>query len=272
MKKLFFAFILLGLTMLLRAQTVDSIIVEQAGELIKIHYKILNSTQYQTFRVTVFCAINGGLESKLKSLSGDFGENVIGGREEYMVLWDVLKDVEEVNNVNFSIRAELTSDNTPKGNSRTSSSSSKAYWQKKRFFLMPVAAVNPHYILLGGRIGFMGTVGISFGTFVGNKPYPPDHDENSYQSTGAYLDLTKRIVNKDNLQLHLLAGIAISDHKSTAATSYQGSMRWGPDLGVVAGISRLALYAGFSAVKPSFFSELDSEGTAWFNLGVGIRF
>jgi hypothetical protein len=84
MKKLTIILLIsIGFFSLIKSQTVDSIKVEQAGELIKIHYKILNSNQYQTFRVTVFCSINGGLESKLKSLSGDFGENVIGGRDEY---------------------------------------------------------------------------------------------------------------------------------------------------------------------------------------------
>jgi hypothetical protein len=96
MKKTALTLILLfGLFPIILSQTVDSIKIEQAGELIKVHYKILNSNQSQVFRVTVYCSINGGLPSVIKSLSGDFGENVVGGRTDYMVLWDVLKDVDE---------------------------------------------------------------------------------------------------------------------------------------------------------------------------------
>jgi hypothetical protein len=79
MKKIVFTlFFLFGLITVITCQTVDSIKVEQAGELIKIHNKILNSTPDQFFKVTVLCSINGGLQSVLKSLSGDYGDNVVG--------------------------------------------------------------------------------------------------------------------------------------------------------------------------------------------------
>jgi hypothetical protein len=52
------------------------------------------------------------LQSVLNSLSGDYGDNVVGGRQEYMVLWDVLKDVDEVKSVDFSVRAELLNSKT----------------------------------------------------------------------------------------------------------------------------------------------------------------
>ena len=255
-------------------QTVDSIKVEQAGDLIKIHYKILNSTQYQTFRIAVSAKINGGLESKLESLIGDVGENVLGGKEDYLIIWDALKDVEEVNSAEFSVRAELISDNTPKRSGKINTSD-PVYWQKERFFLIASGAIGSDYFLGGGRIGYMGSFGFSFSALFGNKPYPDGYTkdgDDSYQSTVASIDLTKRIVNNKNNQLHILGGIAISDQASTSANNYQGSMRWGIDLGLVAGINRVALYAGFSKVKPPFFSDLDSEGTSWFNIGFGVRF
>jgi|WetSurMetagenome_2_1015567.scaffolds.fasta_scaffold122772_2 hypothetical protein len=201
MKKIIFSFILLGFAIFLNAQTVDSIKVEQAGELIKIHYKILNSNQYQTFRVTVFCSINGGLESKLKSLSGDFGENVVGGRNEYMVLWDVLKDVEEVKSVDFSVRAELLKDETPVSELKKDMSK----WSGGMVYILP-AYGNGHGTYFGLRAGYMGRWGI-YAKFVAGKE--------DFDNTDVYkpvfhisLDLTKRIVNSGPFQMHILAGVA----------------------------------------------------------------
>jgi hypothetical protein len=129
---IFFTFLFVST---INAQTVDSIKVEQAGELIKIHYKILNSTQYQTFNVAVSAKINGGLESKLESLIGDVGDAVKGGKDNYIVIWDVLKDVDEVNSIDFSVRAELLMDNNPDKNLKTVSNTKErtSKWEKARY-------------------------------------------------------------------------------------------------------------------------------------------
>ena len=58
------------------SQKVDSIKVEQSGDFIKIWYKILDSEPGQTYRVKVLCSINGGLNTELRSISGDAGEQV----------------------------------------------------------------------------------------------------------------------------------------------------------------------------------------------------
>lgn len=258
------------------AQTVDSVRIEQAGDMIKVHYKILNSTRYQTFRVTVFCSINGGLESKLKNISGDFGENVIGGRDDYMVLWDVLKDVDEVKSVDFSVRTELLKDDSPKDiNSDLKLTDSQKYWSKERFYVLFTGAVGSGYILAGGRIGYMGRWGFSLSTVAGTKKFTePNTDKPTYTSTLSALDITKKIANKDEMQLHLLAGIAFGDHEGSSGSvgGSQASMRWGFDLGLVAGIKRFALHAGFSSIKAPFFTEYDSDGTFCFDFGIGIRF
>ena len=150
---------------IIQSQTIDSVRIEQAGELIKIHYKILNSNQYQTFRVTVFCSINGGLKSELKSLSGDFGENVVGGRTDYLVLWDVLKDVDEVNSVDFSVRAELIKDQTQVGEIK--SEKILKNWENKEFYLMPCdgwgegGSGKIFAFTLGLRLAYMGSWGVS---------------------------------------------------------------------------------------------------------------
>jgi hypothetical protein len=273
MKKIAFALLLLfGLIPVVQSQTVDSIKVEQAGDLIKIHYKILNSNQYQVFRITVFCSINGGLKSELKSLSGDSGDNVSGGKSDYLVLWDVLKDVEEVKSVDFSVRAELLKDDTPKQKT-TLNISDPEYWSKERFFLIAAMATGSNYTLIGGRLGYMGSFGFSLGIEVGKKKYTALFDKTTYNSSAIGLDLTKRIVNKDNFQLHLIAGLAIGDQESTdAARDYQPSLRCGPDLGLMAGIGRTALYLGYSSIKKPFFSSADALGTSWVDFGIGVRF
>jgi hypothetical protein len=94
------------------SQKVDNITVVQSGDLINIRYKILNSSSAQLFRVKVLCSLNGGLNTEIRSFSGDAGDNVAGGRSDYLVVWDVLKDVDEIKSVEFIVRAELISDNS----------------------------------------------------------------------------------------------------------------------------------------------------------------
>ena len=190
--------LLFVLLSIIRSQTVDSIKVEQAADLIKLHYKILNSTPYQIFKVTILCSINGGLKSELASISGDCGANVSGGKSEYLVLWDVLKDVDEVNSVDFSVRAELIKDNTP----------SNYLKHKKNFNIMASAQLpGPGF---GIRSGYMTNFGFSFQYIAGkavlipNSGYPERPNLNRFT-----LDLTKRIINKRSFQMHLMLGMGV---------------------------------------------------------------
>ena len=90
-------------------QTIDSVKAEQIGELVKIHYRISNSTTDQTYQVTIVCSINGNLNTEIKSIFGDVGQ-VRGGKNEYLIIWDVFKDVEELQSADFTVRAVLLSD------------------------------------------------------------------------------------------------------------------------------------------------------------------
>ena len=255
---LLFCFIQLTLS-----QKVDSIKVEQAGELIKIHYKILNSNVSQVFRVTVFCSINGGLESKLKSLSGDFGENVAGGRQDYMVLWDVLKDVDEVNTVDFSVKAELVQGNSSlKGPDKT---------RKKRAYLLAAGLVGPLNMQGGYRFGFMGNWGLSFSSLFGTRKFSTSSEK--YQGFSMMADITKRIVNTKDLQLHLLTGLVVANNEVSQPGVLQDKFLYGLDMGVVAGFKRLSLYTGFSSAQwMTIKTTVPVEGFSFFNAGVGIRF
>jgi hypothetical protein len=105
-KQNIFVLFFLALSLYLNGQTVDSVVAEQVGDLVKIRYKILNSTSDQLFKVTILCAINGGLKSELNNTFGDLGE-VRGGKTEYTIVWDVLKDVDELQSADFFVRAEM---------------------------------------------------------------------------------------------------------------------------------------------------------------------
>jgi hypothetical protein len=245
------------------SQKVDSIKVEQTGDLIKINYKILNSTPDQVFRITVFCSINGGLESRLKSLSGDFGDNVAGGRENYMVLWDVLKDVDEVKTVDFSIKAELVQGNPSKQGPEKI--------RKKRTYLMAAGLVGPLRTQVGYRLSFMGNWGLSYSGLFGNNKFSTGED--TYEGFTIIADITKRIVNTKDLQLHLLTGLAVANTEVNQTGVYQDKFLYGFDLGLAAGFKRFSLHTGFSTARwPTIKTTVQADPTSWFNIGAGIRF
>lgn len=275
MKKMITLLLLVFLfTSYIKSQTVDNIKVEQAGDVIKIHYQILNSTPNQVFKVTVLCSINGGLESVLKSLSGDFGDNVVGGRAEYMVLWDVLKDVDEVNSVDFSIKAELIKDN-----SLTNKSGTKALSDRKIHVFLVGGGPGAKF---GGKIGYMGSWGITamylFGKEDSYKVTLLDDSEESVFSIG--LDLTKRIVNAKTFSLHLFAGLNVSklllydENRSDPKAFFDNWI--GYEGGLMMSINRLA----FSFCINVFDEDWDEEGSVSFGdtdkvytyIGIGYRF
>lgn len=246
--------LLLGLSYLLKSQTVDSIKVEQAGDLIKIHYKILNSNEFQTFQVTVFGSINGVLKSELKSLLGDFGGNVPGGKSDYLVIWDVLKDVDEVNSVDFSVRAELLKDDTP-----ITKSKNKVDWQKERIHTMFAFGQIQDDILFGIQLAYIGSWGITAKYLRRNIDMEDDTETTSLVHYG--LSLTKRIINKDRFSMHLLAGI---DHGHFYLDNLTNSIEIATtyELGTIMAYKRLAVSFALSGYKGNYF----------VNWGIGIRF
>jgi hypothetical protein len=270
-KTAFFLILLFGIFSLIKSQTVDSIKIEQAGDLIKIHYKILNSTPDQVFRVNVFCSINGGLPSVLKSLSGDFGDNVVGGRSDYMVLWDVLKDVDEVKSVDFSVRAELIKDNSLSG-----SSDSKAI-SKRRFHVLVVGEFpglkTPEKF--GVKIGYIGSWGISAMYLSGNSQnvYSSFYAEGKAYTGG--LDLTKRIVNAKKFKMHLYTGVLVSkfqtenpnDHSFLGYKSLSGM-----EGGLILSFPNLLFSFGYGSFKKERQDIKISSRNEFIYLGLGYRF
>ena len=92
------------------SQTVENIRVTQEGEQLKITYRIGASTETQLFNVFLSCTMAGGAKVEPRSVIGDIGENVVGGKSYYTVMWDVFEDVDEVIDPNITVRVELVKD------------------------------------------------------------------------------------------------------------------------------------------------------------------
>jgi len=97
----------------MHAQTVENIRVESEGENIKISYRIGGSSDAQLYNVTLTCSMDGGTRFEPKTVIGDVGENIRGGRSFYTVIWDVFEDVEQVGNAEFFVKVDLVSDMSP---------------------------------------------------------------------------------------------------------------------------------------------------------------
>ena len=110
MKKIFLLAVLVFTANIILAQTVENIRVEQDGENLNIHYRIGGSTSEQLYFVTLTCSIDGGPVFEPKSVIGDVGANIRGGKSFNTVVWDVFEDVEEVGSVEFFVKVDLTSD------------------------------------------------------------------------------------------------------------------------------------------------------------------
>ena len=289
MRKKLLIIVFLGIAAILSSQSVDSIKVEQTGDYIRIGYKILGSIPGQVYRVKVLSSINGGLNSELRSVSGDVGENVQGGKDEYFVVWDVLKDVQELEAAEFIVRAELTGDVVSNNGKQNNEETLK--WSKKGFNLM-LASEFPGP-KAGFRIGYMRSFGLSFqfvygktllkeeqtvipilGPPTGTVSYEPDPQP----SIG--LDITKRIVNLNSFQMHLIAGAQrtrlIFYNSQASETPYQVEKVYGPEFGLACGIKNFAFSVLLTHFDPGQIEKstdfLGVSPFTYISSTIGIRF
>jgi hypothetical protein len=270
------------LSSILKAQTVDSIKVEQAGDLIKVHYKILGSTPSQVFRVSVLCSIEGGLKSQLNSLAGDFGDNVVGGRDDYMVLWDVLKDIDELKSAEFFVKAELIKDLSAKP---LEVFDTTKFWASKRIII--ISQLDMPGSRLDLRLGYLGLFGISAHLLFGKVPVFSEYQSNpSYTELGTRfgigLDITKCIISEKYFQLHLVGGYRNNDvivyfsGPPSPQFWFQGAE--GPELGTILAYRRVAISLMYFFYNPDQPVERNDEPVTlisphqYFNFGIGIRF
>ena len=261
------------LTPYIKSQTVDSIKVEQTGDYIKIRYKILNSTPAQVYKVKVLCSINGGMNTEIRSISGDVGDMIAGGKSDYWVVWDVLKDVDEIKSVEFIVRAELLKENTISGKSGTKEIS------KNKFNVFLVTDIIEGRVgqKFGGRLGYLGSWGIS-AMFIKGKEYSNSSFANADVSrfTGS-LDLTKRIVNNKSFKLHLYTGVIFANllyegyniygdmyGQYHLSTSIEGGFIWS--------INKLAFSFGTSFFQKEREDEKLHGSNGFGYVGLGWRF
>jgi hypothetical protein len=276
MQKIVFILLLLGLTEAINSQTVDSIKVEQSGDFIKIRYQIRNSNPDQIYRVKVLCSINGGLNNELRSVSGDTGDHIVGGKPEYWVVWDVLKDVDQVNSVEFIVRAELVSE-TDKGVRK------EINWSDKKMHVLVVGDRGSKGNLAGIRLGYMGKFGITAkvakGSVTDDFVLGSEGQNTEVPLLNTSLDLSARLVNSRKFQLHYLLGIAYCKVKAEQdyhPTNMEGNiydMYPGINFGLVFDISRICLTIGGSAFLPSTdVPEGYNIKPGYISAGLGVKF
>ena len=137
--------VILGMLILanlsIQAQKVTNVHAEQNGSKIEIYYNIEDSDPTQIFTVSVYYEDAKKMMIKPRSLAGDVGENVVGGKEIYLVIWDVLNDVDDLGDAEFFVRIEKQS--------KTVASEQKNTW-----FLGLNSAVG--YTPYGVRLGYGG--------------------------------------------------------------------------------------------------------------------
>lgn len=89
------AILLIGFSSL-AAQDFKNLAAKQFGEKINIEYAISGENLGQLFEVTPFYSLDAGKTfMPLKSVKGNVGPNVPGGRNQ-IIIWDVLKDMQEL--------------------------------------------------------------------------------------------------------------------------------------------------------------------------------
>jgi hypothetical protein len=209
------------------SQEVSNIITRQLGDKIEISYKIDNSTEQQLFFVSIYCSVDGKDRIKLTSVTGDVGDNIKGGQVAYKIIWDVLKDVDEVNSAEFFVKIELKED----GSKLTTIS---PLGQKK----WVIGYNGSAYLPFGVRVSYLGNwggyLGVRFGnvwnTYGGYVDYYKyasyqDYSNGDYLTDSIYTEypywdkdysefgfsvnagVTKRLLSKKKYQLHAYAGI-----------------------------------------------------------------
>lgn len=271
------------------SQVVDSIKAEQAGDFIRISYKILDSKPGELYRVRVLCSINGGLNTELRSVSGDTGDNVQGGKPEYFVVWDVLKDVDELKSAEFIIRAELVSD-VNQQSAKKNLSEATLKWNKKWFHLGPAVEIpGPKY---GFQAGIMGSFGLAVIVTTGEYSIAGDivlpvgfsvdiddflEDKKANQAT---ILLTVRIVSQNMFQMHLMGGIQRSRmiflDPNAMTTPYHDEKVFGPSAGLTFDINHAAFTLVVTHIDPG---QVEKEGDFvsiapfnYLNAGLCFRF
>ena len=113
MKKFFLLIITLYSTQLF-AQRVDNIYAEQKGNKLYVYYDLDDNSCCDRFDIALFATLNGDYEKrKLREVSGDVGHDIRPGREN-VIVWDVLDEIDELENVRFYVQAKSLTPQAPR--------------------------------------------------------------------------------------------------------------------------------------------------------------
>ena len=234
------------MSMFVKSQTVENIRTQQDGEKINIYYQIANSNKDQLFRVTISCRINNENKIILKTVTGEVGDNVKGGEEEYKAVWDVLKDVDELTNAEFFVRIELKDDGSTLQAVKTIEGFNLFKYEKenKGQFFIAVQTV-------GGKVGYMGKWGFA----VSAGPDLIDYEFSLLAS------ISKSIIRKQHFQWNIYPLVGMHE----TYDDYSDEYYWGLAYGGGTDISIGHLYLNFD-----FF--IDEEACPHIMTGFGWRF
>ncbi|MEN8120268.1 MAG: hypothetical protein ABFS35_07975 [Bacteroidota bacterium] len=231
-----------------KAQTVENIHTEQVGEKINIYYQIKNSGDDQIFHVTISCLINNSKKIILKSITGDVGDNIIGGKEGYKAIWDVLQDVDELTNAEFFVKIELIDDGTIINPVKSTEEFNPAKYKKENKGQFFVAAQT-----LGIKLGYMGKLGFAVSAGF-------DIIDLEFTLLGS---VSKSIIKKQNFQWNIYPIIGI--HNTYYYDEYDEDYYIGLAFGAGTDVAIGHLYINFD-------NFLDTE--SWYHImaGIGWRF
>jgi len=189
--------ILAGLlnSLFILSQTVENIRVEPEGEDIRITFRIGGSTEGQVYRVGLECSIDGGPRFTPRSVIGDVGDNIVGGKSYYTILWEVFKDRDEIGEAEFFIKVELVDE-------KDSVTTQVEQDLSKRFFAGYSGSIATQLGVSGGYLGNWGFYAAFRTGFTG-------HSAQRFSITGG---VTKQIYQKGTYRMHGYAGIGKGDY------------------------------------------------------------
>jgi hypothetical protein len=289
MKKLSLLVALLGISYLSISQTVENIRVQPEDDKIRITYRIGGSTQFQTYNVELTCSMDGGPRFEPRSVEGDVGENITGGKSIYMVIWDVFEDVDEVGYAEFFVKVDMVSDMSPRATPLQTQPETQPETQPSRVDRADDGPAYPDFdeietrqeeIDWRGYLAYTGStqslVGLSFGTLknvggyggfrFGN--YNTDWDTNFWVTFLA--GLTKYVFHSGKYRLHGYAGAGVLVEYYEEFVYYNSwtDTYLAIDMGIINVFGRLSLSVGLEWVN---YAD-DTYARLYPTFGLGVAF
>lgn len=181
----------------LKAQKVTNVRAEQNGNKLEIYYQIEKSKSNEIYSVSAYYENEKGVRTKLRSVNGDVGKNVVGGKNQYLIIWDVLKDVDELGTAEFIVKIEKKSESIQ-------SAKQGANW-------MVAFNSGTGFTPYGFRIGYGNDWDVFFAARFGSDGFVQDGDqitETALNSFNLGLGRTVYSGDKSKIKLYVAGGLA----------------------------------------------------------------